>query len=137
MQTIQVAQDDAAISYQQASRLALSAARENQMQDPTIIAWRQHGSNAASHLYEGADPATWWAKYGEGNGGNMDIKIGNSFDFILVDSQGYETIDQLPLRNIPGADGQEYICLTPLMGGEATPNARACVPIDEWMADQY
>jgi hypothetical protein len=60
-------------NFENASLLAKQAARENQMLDPTIMAWHQNGDQAMPALYDGANPETWWAKYGAGNGGKLEV----------------------------------------------------------------
>ena len=56
--------------FQAASLLAKDVAKENQMQEPTIISWhRDRRLGGTPAYYDGANPETWWEKYGEGNGG--------------------------------------------------------------------
>ncbi|EFK94927.1 hypothetical protein LDC_3073 [sediment metagenome] len=43
------------------------------MQEPTIIAWHQSSDQAVPPVYDGADPDSWWAKYGAGNGGRLEV----------------------------------------------------------------
>jgi hypothetical protein len=107
------------------------------MADPAIMAWHRHSTHAMSPQYDGANPDSWWEKYGFGNGGRMGVTVADEFDFVLMDTRGFETVDRPPIRNLIDKDGQEYICLTPMLGDGAIPNAGACVPLDEWMADQY
>lgn len=125
------------LTFAKASLLAKNAAMDSSMQSPVIIAWHQHSSHAMSPNYDGANPASWWAKYGEGNGGRMEVSVGDEFDFVLMDSRGYQTVDPLPIRNLVAEDGQEYICLAPMLDDGCVPNEKACVPIDEWAANQY
>lgn len=137
MQNLRIDYQGSDLTFAKASLLAKSAAMENSMQKPAIIAWHQHSSHAMSPNYDGANPASWWEKYGEGNGGRMEVMVGNEFDFVLMDTRGYETVDHLPIRNLVAEDGQEYICLAPMLGDSRVPIERACVPIDEWAANQY
>lgn len=137
MQTVHIAYPGSDLTFAKASQLAKSAARENQMLDPAIIAWHQHSNHAMSPSYDGANPASWWEKYGEGNGGGLEISVGDEFDFVMMDARGFDTIDQLPIRNLVAEDGQEYICLASLLGDQCAPIESACVPIDEWAANQY
>ncbi|KAF0103644.1 MAG: hypothetical protein FD187_912 [bacterium] len=137
MQTLRVDYPDHNLTFAMASAMAKSAACDSQMQSPTIMAWHQHGTDSVSPSYDGIDPQSWWAKYGEGNGGRLEVTVGDQFDFILMETRGFETVGRLPVSNLVAEDGVEYICLTPLLGGSAKPNERACVPLDEWMADQY
>ena len=96
-----------ALSYQGASLLAKGIARQNQMAEPTIVAWRKHDSpDMSPAAYEGSDPETWWEKYGEGNGGRLEISVGDEYCFIMMDTRGYETVDELPLRNLSDARGR-------------------------------
>ncbi|MEW6678523.1 MAG: AF1514 family protein [Pseudomonadota bacterium] len=137
MQNLHVAHPDQDLSFALASRIAKAAACDSQMRDPTIIAWHQHDTHAVSHSYDGINPESWWAKYGEGNGGRLEVSVGDKFDFILMEAAGYETVGKQPVRNLVAEDGVEYICLAPMLGDRTQPNERACVPLDEWMADQY
>lgn len=137
MQNLHIDYQGTALTFAQASQLAKSAAMENSMQSPAIIAWHQHSNHAMSPSYDGANPASWWEKYGEGNGGRMEVSVGDEFDFVLMDTRGFETVDQLPIRNLVAEDGNEYICLAPMLGDGCVPVDKACVPIDEWAANQY
>ncbi len=137
MQNLRIDYPGSDLTFAKASLMARNAAMEYSMQSPTIIAWHQHSSHAMSPSYDGANPASWWEKYGEGNGGRMEVSVGDEFDFVLMDSRGYETVDQLPIRNLVAEDGREYICLAPMLGDSCVPVEEACVPIDEWAANQY
>jgi hypothetical protein len=125
-------------SFQAASLLAKNAAMENQIKDPTIIAWHQKSTLGDTPHYEGANPETWWEKFGEGNGGILEISVGDDFQFIMTDARGYETLGEMPLRNLTDSEGNEYLCYTPLQGKESSvPKKDACAPLDDWVADQY
>jgi hypothetical protein len=90
-----------------------------------------------SPSYGGANPGSWWQKYGEGNGGYLEISVGNEYDFVMMDTREYETVDELPLRNLEDSSGNQFICISPMPGDASTPNEKACIPLDEWMANQY
>lgn len=137
METIRIDYQGTDLSFAKALQLARGAAMAQRMQEPAVLAWHQRSSHAMSPSYDGADPSSWWEKYGAGNGGRLEISVGDEFDFVVMETRGFETVDQLPLRNLVAEDGQEYICLAPMLGDARTPSARACVPIDEWAADQY
>jgi hypothetical protein len=139
MQNVHIDYRGDALSYSGASLLAKGVARQNKMSDPTIMAWRRHDSADMSPApYEGADPETWWEKYGAGNGGRMEISVGKEYCFILMDTRGYETVDQIPLRNLSDNQGNHYLCYTPLIGKlGGIPNMDACIMLDGWLADQY
>lgn len=137
MQNVHIDHPGSNLDYAQASLLAKNAARENRMQEPVIVSWHQRGNDAMSPSYDGADPASWWAKYGEGNGGRLAVSVGDAFDFVMMDTRGYETVDQLPIRNLEDEDGRQYICLSPMLGDRCAPIEQACVPLDEWTANQY
>jgi hypothetical protein len=125
-------------SFQAASVLALNVAKEHQMRDPTIMSWHRQSNREMSPAFEGADPATWWEKYGEGNGGRMQVSVGEEYEFILMDTRAYETVGEAPLRNLSDSHGNPYLCLTPLIGKSTnTPNPEACTLLDGWAADQY
>jgi hypothetical protein len=125
------------LDFHTASAMALAQARTNHMKQPTIVSWRQHGSHSFSPGFEGADEASWWAKYGQGNGGQVDIRVGEDFEFIVMESGGFETVRSLPLRNLRDADGAEYVCLAPMLDGTNKPRIDACSPLDDWAADQF
>ncbi len=139
MQNVHVDYQGDTLNYQGACLLAKGIARQNQMTDPTIVAWRKHDSaDMSPALYDGADPETWWEKYGAGNGGRMEISVGSEYCFIMMDTRGYETVDQLPLRNLSDGRGNQFLCFTPMIGKtDNTPNLEACTPLDGWLADQY
>lgn len=135
MRNVHIDYQGEALNYQSASLLAKGVARENQMQEPTIMAWHRQGETMP--YYDGADPDTWWAKYGAGNGGGLEINVGDKFQFVMMDTGDFETLDQIPLRNLADAEGNEYICYTPMLkSGSAIPNDEACMPLDDWLADQ-
>lgn len=137
MHTISVTCPDSDLSYATASRLAREAASQHRMQDPTIVAWHHRSSDAMSPAYQGANPDSWWEKFGEGNGGQLEIQVGDDYEFVMMDSLGYECHDKIPLRNLEDCDGREYICFAPMLGGTCEPKREACVPLDEWTANQY
>jgi hypothetical protein len=139
MKNIQVDYRGGELSYLGASLLAKGVARENRMRAPTILAWRRQGSRDMSPAcYDGADPETWWEKFGTGNGGELEISVRGEYRFILVDALGFETLDDIPLRNLIDAEGNPYLCLTALLGRTArVPTPEACMPLDGWLADQF
>jgi hypothetical protein len=127
-----------ALTFQSASLLAKGVARENQMQDPTIMAWHQNSDQAMPPTYDGADPDSWWAKYGAGNGGRLEVCVGDDYQFIMMDARGYEALGEMPLRNLSDGHGNEYLCFTPMLGKTSNkPNLEACTQLDGWVADQY
>lgn len=127
-----------ALNFHSASLIAKNIARENKMQDPTIMAWHQNGDQAIPPIYDGADADSWWAKYGAGNGGRLEVCVGDDYQFIMMDTRGYETLGEMPLRNLSDGQGNEYLCYTPILGKTATqPTAEACMPLDGWLANQY
>lgn len=137
MRNIQVPYQGSDLNFGIARRLARDAAKAERMMEPTIVSWHRRGTHDMSSYYDGADPDSWWEKYGEGNGGRLEVSVGDDYDFVLLDSRGYDTVDEIPLRNLEGSDGQEYICYAPMLGNDREPNAEACMPLDEWLADQY
>jgi hypothetical protein len=123
-----------------ASLLAKDAAKENKMKDPTIITWHRNSRlGVTPPYYDGANPETWWEKYGEGNGGSLEVSIGDDdYQFIMMDTRGYETVGDMPLRNLTDRDGNPYLCFTPLQGMDSSvPKREACTLLDGWMADQF
>ena len=77
-------------------------------------------------------------KYGEGNGGRLEVSVGDDFQFIMMDARGYETLGEMPLRNLMDSEGNQYLCYTPLQGMDsAVPKKEACALLDGWLADQY
>lgn len=125
------------LDFAMASQMALTQARANNMKQPAIMSWRRHGSHAYSPGFEGADEESWWAKYGQGNGGQADISVGEDFEFIVMESGGFETVHSLPLRNLKDEAGAEYVCLSPMLDDTGKPRKDACSPLDEWTADQF
>jgi hypothetical protein len=126
------------LNFQTASLLAKGIARENQMHDPTIMAWHQSNDEAMPPIYDGADPDSWWAKYGAGNGGKLEVCIGDDYQFIMMDTRAYETLGEMPLRNLSDGHGNEYLCYTPMLGKVShKPTQEACTMLDGWAADQY
>ncbi len=124
--------------YQRASLLAKDVARENQMKDPTIMAWHTDTGQGTPPFYDGADPDTWWEKFGEGNGGRLEVSVGDDFRFIMMDARGFETLGPMPLRNLSDDSGNQYLCYTPILGrASSEPNPEACTVLDGWLADQY
>lgn len=124
--------------FQAASLLAKDAAMENKMKDPTILAWHRSSALGETPHYEGANPETWWEKYGEGNGGRLEVSVGDDYQFIMMDARGYETVGEMPLRNLTDAAGNQYLCYTPIQGMKSSvPNQEACSLLDGWLADQY
>lgn len=126
------------LEFQGASTLAKDIARQNQMQDPTIMAWHRAGGQGMLPYFDGADPDTWWHKYGEGNGGKLEISVGDDFCFVMMDARGYETLGEMPLRNLSDDSGNQYLCFTPILGKlSRQPTEAACSLLDGWLADQY
>ena len=125
-------------NFESASLLAKNVAKENQMLDPTIMAWHKGSGQDMPALYDDADPETSWAKYGAGNGGKLEVNVGNDYQFIMMDTSGYEKLGEMPLRNLSDGQGNEYLCLTPLLGKETnSPTQEACTHLDGWAADQF
>lgn len=55
----------------------MAAATADRMLEPAIVSWHQRGSDRMSPGCDGADPDSWWTKYGEGNGGRLGVSIGD------------------------------------------------------------
>ena len=138
MQNLHVNYQGTDLTFAKASMMAKAAATsENQMQSPSIVAWHQHSNHAMSPSYEGADPATFWEKYGAGNGGRLEVTVGDEYDFVMMETGGFETVGQIPVRNLVADDGREYVCLAPMLGDQCASIEKACVPLDEWTGNQY
>jgi hypothetical protein len=138
MKNVHIDYQGAALDFQSASLLAKKVALENHMLDPTIIAWHHSGHEGMAPYYDGADPETWWAKYGAGNGGRLEICVGDEFQFVMMDARAYEKLGKMPLRNLSDDQGNEYLCYTPMLGKAAKqPTSEACTQLDAWTADQY
>lgn len=138
MRNIHIDYSGSDLGFQAASLLAKNAAKENQMKDPTIMAWHQNSKLGTTPYYEGANPETWWEKYGEGNGGRLEVSVGEDYQFIMMDARGYETVGEMPLRNLTDSEGNQYLCYTPLQGMDSSvPKQEACALLDGWLADQY
>ena len=138
MRNVHIDYQGDALNFQSASLLAKDIARENQMQDPTIMAWHQHSDQGMPPFYDGADPDTWWAKYGAGNGGGLEVCVGDDYQFVMMDAHGYEKLGEMPLRNLSDGHGNEYLCYTPILGKISNkPTQEACTHLDGWLADQF
>ena len=136
MVDLYVHNSDKSLDFNVAREMALARAIVQNMEAPVIVSWRQHSTHGFSPGFDGADEASWWIKYGLGNGGQAGIRIGDDFEFIVMESGGYETVHSLPLRNLKDATGAEHICLVPMLDDTNTPRKDACVPLDDWTADQ-
>jgi len=137
MRNVHVDYPDADLDFQRASLMARDAACDSEMLDPTIISWHRSSDQDMSPTFEGGNPNTWWEKYGEGNGGRLEVSVGDEYQFVLMDARGFETMGPLPLRNLTDAAGTEYLCLTPMLDDTNQPRRDACSPLDDWAADQY
>jgi Domain of unknown function (DUF5619) len=126
-----------ALNFHSASLLAKNFARENHMKEPTIMAWHQH-SVPLPAIYEGANPDTLRAKYGAGNGGRLEISVGDDYQFVMMDARGYETLGEVPLRNASDGDGNQYLRHTSSLAKDpAAPGEGACTLLDGWLANQH
>ncbi len=74
---------------------------------------------------------------GEGNGGSLEVSVGDAYTFVLMDAGDYETVERIPLRNLQDSEGRQYLCFTPMLRNSPVPTADACSLLDEWTADQY
>lgn len=138
MQTVHIDYPGAKPDFNGASQLARRIAMERNIREPTIVSWHQHSNRRVSSYYDGANPDSWCEKYGEGNGGELEVKVGNEYDFVMTDSEGYETLGKLPLRNLSDGAGNHYLCYTPIQGMlDKKPSPDACTYLDEWTADQF
>lgn len=137
MKNIHIDYQDSNQNFLHASHLAQNAARQNLMREPTIMAWHTRSNQGMSPGFEGGNPDSWWEKYGEGNGGRLEVSVGDEYAFVMMDTRGYETLQDIPLRNLRDSKGQPYICFTPMLHGSTTPTPEACSMLDEWTADQY
>ena len=137
MKNVHIKYPGGALNFQSASTLAKQIAKENEVKEPTIISWHTQSDQHMSPYYDGANPDSWWEKYGEGNGGKLEVSVGDEYDFVMMDTQGYETPGEMPLRNLSDSSGNQYLCYTPMLGKSSTPTPEACTYLDEWTADQY
>jgi len=138
MRNVQIDYRSDALNFQSARLIAISTARDNKMQDPTIMAWHQNGDQATPPIYDGADADSWWAKYGAGNGGRLEVCVGEEYQFIMMDARAYETLGVPPLRNLSDNQGNPYLCYAPMNGAHSdAPDLDACTLLDGWAADQH
>jgi len=121
--------------FEMARHFAIEVAQANQMQEPMVVSWHSQRDNTMSPHFEGGRD-TWWEKYGIGNYGEMQVSISNAYDFVLTDSRGYETLDEMPLREAQDSEGNTYTCYTSMLGDSNTPNSTACFSHDDWLAKQ-
>lgn len=136
MRNVQINYPGGTLNFQSASILAKRIAKENEVHEPTIISWHRNSDQSMSPYYDGANPKSWWEKYGEGNGGEVEIAVGDEYQFVMMDAEAYETLGEMPLRNLSDGSGHEYVCLTPMLGKSSRPTPEACTYLDEWTADQ-
>lgn len=124
-------------TFDSARHLALEIAHANKIADPMIVAWHMRNNHEVSPSFEGGGhPESWWEKYGIGNYGELEVSISNSYDFVMTESAGAETLDEIPLRELKDEEGTTFICYTSMLGDSDRPNAAACTPTDEWLAKQ-
>lgn len=125
-------------NFQGASLLAKEAAKQNQMRDPTIMAWHENSVEGMAPYFDGADPATWWEKYGIGNGGNLEVSVGDHYRFIMMDARAYEQLGDIPLRNLADAEHNQYLCYPPKQDklSEKT-SLEGCTQLEGWAAHQF
>lgn len=122
--------------FETARHLALEIAHANEMDDPMIVSWCAHdGHRMMSPSFEGGRES-WWEKYGIGNYGEMKISVAHTYDFVLTDSEGCETLDEMPLRDVYDQEGNAYTCYASMLGTASAPDVRACFRQDEWLAKQ-
>jgi hypothetical protein len=137
MKNVHIDYQGAVPDFKSASQLAKGIALQNQIQQPTIMSWHQQSNQHMSPYYDGANPDSWWEKYGEGNGGRLEVRVGDEYGFVMMDSQGYETLGEMPLRNLSDESGRQYLCYTPILGRQSKkPTPEACTELDDWLADQ-
>jgi hypothetical protein len=138
MRNVHIDYQGSDLNFQSASEMAKEVAKQNQMQDPTIMAWHKNADQPIPPVYDGADPETWWAKYGSGNGGRLEVCVGDDYQFIMMDARGFEELGEMPLRNLSDDQGNQYLCITPSLGKSASrPDPDTCTQLDGWAADQY
>ncbi len=125
-----------ALDFDSARRMALNQAKSHALEQPVIVSWHQRSRHAFSPSFEGADEATWWEKYGAGNGGEMEVTVGDDFGFVMADAGGYETLEDIPLRTLRDDKGEQYLCFSPMLDDTGKPRPDACVPLDDWLAKQ-
>lgn len=125
-----------ALDFNTASRMALEQAKSHDLDQPVIVSWHQRSAHAFSPSFEGADEGTWWEKYGEGNGGEMEVTVGDDYGFVMAASGGYETLQDMPLRNLRDEQGNQYTCFIPMLDDTGKPRQDACVALDDWLAKQ-
>lgn len=123
-------------TFESARSLALEIALANSIQEPMIVSWHSHRDDSVSPHFEGGNPEGWWEKYGKGNHGELEINVGNKFDFVITESHGCDTLDDMPLRTVEDSAGNAYICYTSMLGSGRVPDPRSCMPEDEWLAKQ-
>ncbi len=138
MKNIHIEERGGRPDFRHASQLAREIALKNAMQQPTIVSWHQHSNQHMSPSYDGANPESWCEKYGTGNGGELEVSVGDEFDFVMMDAKDYETLGRMPLRNLSDKSGHQYLCYTPILGlATNTPTPEACSELDDWLADQF
>jgi len=87
---------------------AVAKARE-QLPDPVVMSWRSADGRIAPRI-PGADSEQRWRDYGFATGGVLEVKVGDTYRFILGDATDYERPD-LTLANVVDDRGNTYFCV--------------------------
>lgn len=135
MRTINIDYPYPELNYQMASAIAKDVGCESEMIDPTIISWHHSNDDNISPNFDGGNHNNWWQKFGEGNGAQLTVHVGNQYQFSLMDANQFERLSNFPLKNMKDSNGDEYVCLTPLLKTNI-PYQDSCTKLDEWTGNQ-
>jgi hypothetical protein len=130
-----IANPSTEMNYALAAQLATAfVAKDAEIIEPVLVAWRDRKSGKMSPVIEGADQRTCWHEYGASHGGKLEIDVGDDYAFIYGDSSAFDPYDHeaCPYANLRDAQGDEFICQIGLLDDPHVPQQKACVALDEW-----
>lgn len=97
------------LDYGTARSMAKSVARMLDKK-PALIAWHDKPRATMGPAIEGADVNTRWHDYGESFGGNVEVNVNDDYQFVFAESEGFETVEELPFVNVRDRQGNVYLC---------------------------
>jgi len=109
METITVPANKSSIDFSEARRLAVNRASES-LNEPVIVAWKDDQTSKYGPEIPGGS-AERWHQYADSHEGKLELKVGDAFHFIFVESAGFEEPD-LNLTSVSEENGTTFLCLT-------------------------
>jgi hypothetical protein len=133
MRQAHIASEHMSIDFARAARLAAAVAdQDREVIEPVLVAWYDRAAARMSPVIEGADLNYRWRDYGTSHGGRLEVDVGDDYAFIYAESSAFDGYEACPFCNLFDDEGNEYLCQINLLDDAHRPNARACVPLDEW-----